>query len=97
MNKRVLGIVIMLAVAASLSACGKEEEQPTSAPAAVVEEVKAVSGEAVSASAVSGEAVSGDAVEPDEGEEPFIMDDGSVDFFAYLEQPTKQGWGWGRV
>ena len=82
MSKRIIGLALMLALSASLSACGKEEEQaPTVAPAAV-EEVKAASGEAVSASAVSGDAVSGDAAEPEVSEEPFIMDDGSIDFDA---------------
>ena len=82
MRKRIVGIVVMMVVSASLLACGKEEEQPTAAPAAVVEDVKAVSEQAVSASAVSGEAASGDAAEPDDGEEPFVMDDGSIDFYA---------------
>ncbi len=83
MKRKSVVFTMILFMIISLMACGKEEEQTaTNAPAAVVEEVKAASGEAVSASAVSGNAVSGDAAEPDDGEEPFIMDDGSIDFYA---------------
>ena len=82
MSKRINSIFVIGILIIAMTACGKEDEKPTPAPA-TVETVKAVSEQAVSASAaeaVSGGAASGDAVS--ETEEPFVLDEGFPEFEA---------------